>query len=211
MKRSHVIVVSLVAACSLLYTGAASAASAKRIERSIDASDLVHVDFDISVAEMDIQVYEGDEIELDIALEADRGWWFFGRRDIDDVDVRVDFSGDSVEIILDEDDVEQDWRVRLPAHLAISMEIGVGDVDIDGVANDLLMEMGVGAVQVTVADLDFDIIHLQTGVGDSSLRGFGRGTDNERNFVGADSYYRGEGDHEIEIELGVGDAEVRRR
>ncbi len=211
MSRHNATIFTFIAICSLAFSSSALAASAKRIERSIDAGDLTHVDFEVSVAEMDIEIYNGDQIELDISLEADRGWWFFGRKDIDDVDVFVDIRGDSVEIILDEDNVEQDWRVRIPAHLAVSMEIGVGDVDIEGLDNDLLMEMGVGAIQVTVADIDFDTIHVQTGVGDSSLRGFGRGIDNERNFVGADSYYRGEGEHQISIELGVGDAEVRRR
>lgn len=211
MNCRNPVAVLLITALGLLFSGPVLAASAKRIERSIDAGELARIDFEISVAEVDIEIHDGNTIELDIALEADRGWWIFGREDIDDVDLTLIDRGDRLTLVLDENNVEQEWRVRLPAHLAVSMEIGVGDVDIDGLANDLTLEIGVGAVQVDVADLDFDTIRLQTGVGDSSLRGFGRGTDNERHFVGADSFYQGDGEYRIGIEVGVGDARVRRR
>ncbi|MEQ8313896.1 MAG: hypothetical protein RL839_02780 [Gammaproteobacteria bacterium] len=200
-----------VACLGMLLSTAVFSASAKRIERSIAADQLEHIDFEISVAEMDIEIYDGNEIQLDISLKADRDWWIFGRNDVDDVDLTVYQDGNRIELVLDDDDIEQDWRVRLPVHLAISMDIGVGEVSIENLANDLRLDMGVGAVQINVADIDYDRIHLQTGVGDSSLRGFGRSTDNERNIVGADSYYQGEGEYQISVELGVGDTQVRRR
>ena len=196
---------------ALALTAPAFAASTKRIEQTIDASNLNHVDFEISVAEIDIEVYDGDTIELDVMLRAERSWFLFGRRNIDDIELEIDTHGDSLEIVLDENNVNQEWRVRLPARLAVSMELGVGDVDIDDFANDLRMELGVGSVQVNVTDIDFDSIHLSTGVGDSSLRGFDGGSENERSIVGADSFYQGDGEFNIEIEVGVGDARVRRR
>ena len=210
MSHTHSRIVLGIACLGMLLSSAAFSASTKRIERSIAADQLEHIDFEISVAEIEIEIYDGGEILLDISLKAERNWWIFGRRDVDEVDLGVYQSGNRIELVLDDDDIEQDWRVRLPAHLAMSMDIGVGEVSIDGLANDLRLDMGVGAVQVKVADIDYDTIHLQTGVGDSSLRGFGRSTDNERNFVGADSYYQGEGEYQISIEVGVGDAEVRR-
>ena len=200
----------MLALIGLTFTAGAQAASSKRIQHSIDAEDFNHVDFEISVAELEIEVYDGDTVEIDIDLRADRDWWIFGRGDVDDVDLIIREDGDSLELILDEDDVEQDRRVRLPAHMAVSMEMGVGEIDIEGFSNNLALELGVGAVRVEVVDEDFDVIHLSTGVGDSNIRGFDRGSDNERNFVGADSFYRGEGEHEIVIEVGVGDASVVR-
>ncbi len=201
----------ILAACSLAFSISVSAASSKRIERSIDASDLTHIDFEISVAEIDIEVYDGDTVELDIQLREDRGWWPFSRGDVDDVELQVNRGATSVDLRLDEDDIEQDWRVRLPAHLAVSMEVGVGEINFEGLQNDLLMELGVGSLEVVVADIDFESVQVSTGVGDSSLRGFGDSTDNERNFVGADSHYFGDGEFEIDVEVGVGEARVIRR
>ena len=201
----------LVAAVCLLFSVSASAASSKRVEHSIDVGDLSKIEFDVSVAEMDIEFYDGDTVELDIELRAQRSWWLFGRRDIDDVELDINEDGEVLEIRLDEDNIDQDWRIMIPAHMAFSMELGVGEVDVSGVANDFLLEMGVGAAQVSTEDIDFDSVRVSTGVGDSGLRGFGDSADNERNIVGADSYYYGDGEYSIDIELGVGDARVIRR
>lgn len=201
----------LLAVFSLFLSATSQAASSKRIEHSIDASDLSRIDFDVSVAEMDIQVYDGDTIELDIEVRADRDWWFFGRRDVDDIELDISQGAEYIDLRLDENNLEQDWRVLLPAHLAVSLEMGVGEIELEGLANDLELELGVGAVEVIVDDIDYDTVRIVTGVGDSSLRGFGNSTENERNIVGADSHYFGDGEYRIDIELGVGDARVIRR
>lgn len=208
MKALHTLIL---VACGLVFSTSAMAASSKRIQQQIDAADLVHVDFEISIAEIDIVVYDGDSIELDLLIEADRDWWIFGRNDIDDVELQVDRNGEQLKLRLDDDDIEQEWVVRLPAHLAVSMDIGVGEVQFSDFANNLNMELGVGTMQLNVAEgVDFESIHLKVGVGDTSVRGFDNGSDNERSFVGADSWYHGDGEFVIEVEVGVGDARVRR-
>jgi hypothetical protein len=196
---------------SFTLSNTAAAASSKRIQQRIDAEDLVHVDFEISIAQMDIEVYDGDVLELDLVIEADRDWWIFGRKDIDNVELEVDRNGEQLKLRLDDNDIQQEWVVRLPAHLAVSMDLGVGEVEFTDFANDLNLELGVGSMQLNVADnVDFESIHLNAGVGDTSVRGFDNGSDNERSFVGADSWYHGDGEFVVEVEVGVGDARVRR-
>jgi len=196
---------------SFTLSNTAAAASSKRIQQRIDAEDLVHVDFEISIAQMDIEVYDGDVLELDLVIEADRDWWIFGRKDIDNVELEVDRNGEQLKLRLDDNDIQQEWVVRLPAHLAVSMDLGVGEVEFTDFANDLNLELGVGSMQLNVADnVDFESIHLNAGVGDTSVRGFDNGSDSERSFVGADSWYHGDGEFVVEVEVGVGDARVRR-
>ena len=196
---------------SFTLSNTAAAASSKRIQQRIDAEDLVHVDFEIAIAQMDIEVYDGDVLELDLVIEADRDWWIFGRKDIDNVELEVYRNGEQLKLRLDDNDIQQEWVVRLPAHLAVSMDLGVGEVEFTDFANDLNLELGVGSMQLNVADnVDFESIHLNAGVGDTSVRGFDNGSDNERSFVGADSWYHGDGEFVVEVEVGVGDARVRR-
>jgi len=196
---------------SFTLSNTAAAASSKRIQQRIDAEDLVHVDFEISIAQMDIEVYDGDVLELDLVIEADRDWWIFGRKDIDNVELEVDRNGEQLKLRLDDNDIQQEWVVRLPAHLAVSMDLGVGEVEFTDFANDLNLELGVGSMQLNVADnVDFESIHLNAGVGDTSVRSFDNGSDSERSFVGADSWYHGDGEFVVEVEVGVGDARVRR-
>lgn len=196
---------------SFTLSNTAAAASSKRIQQRIDAEDLVHVDFEISIAQMDIEVYDGDVLELDLVIDADRDWWIFGRKDIDNVELEVNRNGEQLKLRLDDNDIQQEWVVRLPAHLAVSMDLGVGEVEFTDFGNDLNLELGVGSMQLNVADnVDFESIHLNAGVGDTSVRGFDNGSDNERSFVGADSWYHGDGEFVVEVEVGVGDARVRR-
>ena len=123
--------------------------------------------------------------------------------------MEVDTSGSRVYLAITEDDIEQDWRVKLPASLALELEMGVGDIKLDNFANHLDLELGVGAVRVETSNVDFESIHASAGVGDASIRGFNTRADNERSFISADASYLGGGEFVMNIEVGVGDVQVR--
>jgi len=203
---------SLIAVLSLLLSGPALAASSKRMTHSIEAASFTQVQLEMSVGEMDIEVYDGDTIELDIELIAERRWFSLRRNDVDDIKLDRRERGDSLYLGIDNDDLEQTWHVRLPAHLAVELEVGIGDIRIDDFSNSLTVDLGVGALEVNLASTDYAEIAATAGVGDAVIRGFGPGTDNERSLlVGADAWYAGEGRYMIEIEVGVGDARIRAR
>lgn len=202
----------LAALAGLVLTSPAFAASSKRLSHSIDATPFAEVQLEMSVGEMDIEVYDGDSIELEIELIAERRWFSLRRGDVDDIELERRERGDTLYLGIDEDKLDQTWVVRLPVRLAAEIEVGIGDIQIDGLSNSLILELGVGSVEVNVDSEDYGEIIASTGVGDAVIRGFGQGTDNERShLVGADAYYYGEGEHTIEIEVGVGDARIRAR
>ena len=194
---------------ALLLSVPVFADSFKQINQVVDAATLESVKLEISVADLDIEVYDGDEIQLEIDIEAQRSWWSFRRRNVDDIELEISGNGSSVYLGIDERNIEQHWRVMMPAKLALEIDMGVGDIHIENFSNSLDMEVGVGSVRVEVADTDYQLIHASAGVGDAAIRGFANRADNERNFISADAYYHGDGELEIEIELGVGDVEVR--
>ncbi|PCJ19980.1 MAG: hypothetical protein COA96_16040 [SAR86 cluster bacterium] len=212
MKISHSLTfpASLLIAASLFST-AAVAASSKTISRVIDASSLESVEFEISVGDVEIEVYDGDEIQLEIRIESQRSWLSFRKGDVSDVELEVRGSGSYVFLGIDERRIQQHWRIMLPASLAVQLDLGVGDVRIRDFTNSLEMNVGVGAARVGINDTDYAEIHLSAGVGDASIRGYNTGTDNERSFISAESYYHGSGDLQIDIEVGVGDVSVRNR
>lgn len=212
MKNSNCFALSTaLLACTSLFAVPAIADSIKHISHSVDASTLESVEFEISVAEVEIEVYDGEEIQLEIELESQRNWFSWRRRDIEDIELDVRGGGGNVYLGIDEQNIEQHWRVLLPAKLAVEMNLGVGDIRIKEFTNSLEMEVGVGAVRIEVNDTDYEEIHLSAGVGDASISGFSNGSDNERSFISADSYYHGSGELTINIEVGVGDVEVRNR
>ncbi|MEX2469636.1 MAG: hypothetical protein WD396_07770 [Pseudohongiellaceae bacterium] len=205
-------IIPLIAILGLLLGSPAMAASSKRMTHSIEAASFTEVNLEMAVGEMDIEVYDGDTIELDIEIIAERRWFSLRRGNVDDVQLTRRERGETLYLGIDEDNLDQTWHVRLPAHLAVDLDVGVGDIQIDDFSNSLVLELGVGAVEVNVVSTDYAEITATAGVGDAVIRGFGGGTDNERSLlVGADAFYAGDGQHRIEIEVGVGDARVRAR
>ncbi len=202
--------ISALPLCLLLSAGA-FADRVKHIDQTVDASMLASVRLEISVGELEIETYDGDEIQLEIDIEAKRSWLSWRRRDIEDVELEVRESNSRVYLSIDERNIEQHWRVRMPAKLALDIDVGVGEIRIEDFSNDLEMEVGVGSVRIEVADTDYGLIHVEAGVGDATIRGFSGSSHNERSFVSADASYRGEGDKKIEIEVGVGDVVVINR
>ena len=92
------------------------------------------------------------------------------------------------------------------------MDVGAGEIELEGLSNNLTMEVGVGSIRVEINDTDYARIHASVGVGETTIKGFSdQQVDNERSFTSSDSYYYGEGELEIDIEVGVGEVEVRSR
>ena len=199
-------------AASLLFSGTLLAESFKTISRTIDASLLASVEIQAGAAEMDIEFYDGDAIELEIELEAERRWFSFRRGSVDDIDLVERTNREDIYLSIKDQKVQQRWRMKIPAKLALAMDVGVGDIELDDFSNSLEMDVGVGSVRVDIDDTDYAVIRVSVGVGDASIEGFGRDrVDNERSFVSADSYYHGDGVLEIDIEVGVGEVVVRSR
>lgn len=196
---------------SLLAMPLAMAQGSKRLSYEIDATAFTSLQLEMAIGEMDIEISEGDTISLDIFLEADRRWFSLRRPDISDVELDQRPRGDSLYLGIDRDNLEQTWRVRLPAYLALEIEVGVGDVSISGLDNDLSLELGVGAVSVDVGSDNYGEIAVSAGVGDAVVRGFQNSDNERRSLVGANGFYQGDGEYLIEVEVGVGDAQVRRR
>lgn len=202
-------VTSTLALTCLLIANTASADSRKEITQAFDASDFDKLRLEITAGEIDIDTYDGEEIQVEISLRSQRRWFSWNNGDVDDVELTVREGESELFLRIDEKDIEQHWQVNLPAKLALEMELGVGEVHIKDFSNNLEMEVGVGEIRVDVISSNYRSIHASTGVGDANIRGFEGGSGNERNFISADAYYEGRGDMEIEIELGVGEIQIR--
>jgi len=199
----------LVFPVSLLVLPSVFADIHKQILHNVDASNLISVELLIPVGELDIEIYNGNEIQLEIEIDARRRWFSFRNRSVDHIELEVRDGGPKLYLGIDEQNIEQHWRVRMPAKLALEIDMGVGDIQIEDFSNNLDVEVGVGSVRVDVVDTDFELIHLTAGVGDASIQGFSHRADNERNFISAESNYHGDGELQITIEAGVGDIIVR--
>lgn len=100
-------------------------------------------------------------------------------------------------------------ELHVPRQLAVEIEMGVGDLDIQGIEGDLDVELGVGDADIHASKDIAGHVSVETGVGDARIQGGGtRST--AGGFIGSHATYSGGKDgSSVRLHVGVGDATVR--
>jgi len=100
-------------------------------------------------------------------------------------------------------------RLSVPRALAVDIEMGVGELDIDGLEGDLDVDLGVGEADIHAARARARHVSVDTGIGDAEIQGGGSGT-RSRGFIGSHAMWTdGDGHSAVHLHVGVGDATVR--
>lgn len=99
----------------------------------------------------------------------------------------------------------------VPRRLALRLELGVGEVEVRGLAGDLDLELGVGEARVFVAEQAVRRVGIDVGIGEANLSPRPDGTRSSRFlFLGNEVDWReGTGRANVDVEVGVGEATVR--
>ncbi|RVT47146.1 hypothetical protein EMM73_06230 [Rheinheimera sediminis] len=183
----------------------------KVLEKTIDAQNFTRLVLDVPVGEIKVKVTKNHDISLVVELEPDEGW-FSSRKDLSDAQISVQENGSALKLKIDledDNDVNQNWTVMMPADIAVSLNLGVGSVEIDDLTSDINVDLGVGEVDIDVDTSLFDSIKLDAGVGDTSIKG-GKGRyERDQVLVTSSSQLHGKGKKQLDANVGVGDIEVR--
>lgn len=100
-------------------------------------------------------------------------------------------------------------ELSVPRALALEIEMGVGEITIDGLEGDLDVELGVGDADIRAPRARASHVSVETGIGDAEIRGGGTGT-RSRGFIGSHAVWSdGGGRSQVRLHVGVGDATVR--
>ncbi len=211
------------------------AAGPKTLSRTLPAAELAEVVLDSGVGDIEITGRDdAAEVMIDVVLTPRRGGFFSSKRraeqEVEEATLRAEVTGDRLSLGIDPEGedrrFEEKWTIVLPARLYVSIDHGVGDVELRGLSGGLEIESGVGDVLAEVSSGD---VRIELGVGDASLRapadafasaeasgGVGDARLSVRGeqisgsgFVGKSAKWAGEGDFRIEMEVGVGDAHIK--
>ncbi|MES2626248.1 MAG: hypothetical protein V4628_13270, partial [Pseudomonadota bacterium] len=192
---------------SLLFVSGAYAEDKVIREYSFDLADVTEVEFQGSVGSMDFIESTGTELKLVLVIESNEEGWFGGDKDVSDVELESRVRNGRLVLEMEEEETTTEWTVQLPAVATTSIHMGVGEIKGEFGATELDVELGVGEVDVEVPLASAGDIDISVGVGDASLRG-ASDEHREKAFVSQDIHGNGEGDQEINVEIGVGDASV---
>src|SRR5262249_40965995 len=100
-------------------------------------------------------------------------------------------------------------ELRVPRALAVRIEMGVGELDVDGLEGDIDVDLGVGEADIRAAKARAGHVSVETGIGDANIHG--GGSDTERHgFIGSHATWSaGNGRSDVHLHVGVGEGTVR--
>lgn len=197
----------------LLSTAPLTSAGERAIkDYSFELDGIDRIELHGAVGEMNI--IHTDVKHVTVVLEItenddDDGW--FGRDndiDVNAVELESDVRGNRLVLRQTDKHLNIDWTVELPTVAETSVEFGVGEVDGEFGDTSLRVELGVGDIDLTLPASAVGDIDLSAGVGDARLRG-AETEHQDRTFVSQSVSGRGAGNHDLDVEVGVGDIDVR--
>ena len=208
--------VILLVAAAMLAPAAWAGSKARELKRSFSLEADQAVRLDLSVGEIRVEGADIETIEAELRIECRWG----DDEDCDRLLEKVELEARStsrrliVEIVSDSSwrktklEIEGDFRV--PRGATLEVDMGVGELDIEGVTGDLSADLGVGELSIRVPAAAVRSVGLDAGVGEAKLLGAGTFVEGRRSMlVGSEVFWdHGEGEARVRADVGVGEVTV---
>jgi len=173
----------------------------------------VYIEF--PVGHLQVEASDGDKVRLTIGVKCRDG-------DLDDCTTWAKrlrlVTEDDGRILYIKLDKYPKWHsgrntvqavLQVPRNLAMTVEMGVGDLEIVGMGGELELELGVGDADVRVPRASVSDVQVEVGVGDAAIQGAGSKS-GSRGWIGRTvRYSAGPGTSRVHLEVGVGEGTVR--
>jgi hypothetical protein len=229
--KKLILVLPIILVCAL----AVDAAGPKTMTRTVQAGDIDTLDLRSGIGDITITARDGlDEIAIEVVLTPRRGGFFSSKRraerDVEAATLEAAVRHESLELQVGSTEdgdrrFEERWIIEMPSRLKVTLEHGVGDIVIQGVAAGIKLDSGVGDVNIETAEGDITVdLGVGTGVVRAPAAAYGsaeaaggvgsahitvRGEKIEGGgFVGRSASWSGDGSYRIEVSVGVGDAVI---
>lgn len=214
--RSKIVPAALAAASALFIpcTAAASAATVRTLENEAALTGATMVQVDIGVGELVITGSNGDKVKTHVEVHCADPASGDCKQAADKISVGDRRRGEELLIEIEgypkfgDKGLSLVARVEVPRNLHLSVDAGVGEVEVSNMTNDLDVDVRVGDVEVTMDAAALASVELDAGVGDVELT-IGGQTIEGSGLVGKGlEWNQGKGRARLEVDCGVGDIEV---
>jgi len=208
MRRPLPILILLLLSLCGASAWAAEHEVTRRLTMALD--DVQALRIDGGVGSIDIEPVSGDTLSVVVDIEGDRTGLLRRKRDVSGIELVQERDNGELRIGLSEDDhedLEVHWTIKLPAVATTAIHLGVGQVTARVGQTALEVHVGVGEVDITGSRVDVGHVEVSAGVGSASLHGAGQHS-SHRAFVAESAEGAGEGEFDMEVSVGVGDASV---
>ncbi|MCL1050929.1 hypothetical protein L2755_15020 [Shewanella abyssi] len=191
----------------------AYAASSRTLTQSYEY-DGQAVSFDMELGSAKIIATDDNDIRVEVVVDdSDSHWLFFwGKTDLDNIKIDAHNNPQELSIGLSEqDNIQQEWIVYLPKQAALVLEMGVGQIEVSGMTSDIDIDLGVGSARVEHQTL-FSHVELDSAVGEVSITELGQRLVVKRGIINQSySHTDAGGNGDLSINVGVGEIVVVKR
>jgi hypothetical protein len=98
--------------------------------------------------------------------------------------------------------------LHVPRNLPLRADLGVGSLNIQGIASDVTADLGVGEVHITLPKEAVGSANIDTGIGEASLVAGGRRYSSEGLISRQINWNKGVGRARVKVDCGVGEIHV---
>lgn len=201
MKK--VFLLTLIAGLSCISASAA----AKQLSAQFPSAELTQLEIQNGVGEVKIEQSNDATISVEVKVKPAEKW-LFKEADVDAATLESSVKNGRLTVSVPMDDTEQEWRVKIPKGMALDLQLGVGEIDIQAEPADINAAIGVGSFEAEVGLSNYKDVEMSAGVGEVSVKTTGK-VKEDRHLIGGDIHFKGHGSAKISVDVGVGDAVIR--
>ena len=187
----------------------------RTLDRQLSAANLAGVHLDFPVGEVQVDAGTGRQVQVQVRLECDSMRQARCVEAAKGIEIVSSTSGDSLHVGLKgwpksgTRGLEAHYVVTVPRDLPLKAELGVGEMRISGLENDLNADLGVGEITVKMAESAVASVNVDTGVGEANLFANGKHWESSGLISRELKWREGRGKAAINVDCGVGEAQVR--
>ena len=205
--------VSLVLAAVAFTTPAH--AMTRTLERVVDLEPSQTVRLDLSYGEIHVEPGAGDRVELELRVRCHSGRGHCTER-LERLELATETHRNTLEVRLEglrhfsTHGLDVELWVSVPPDRPLDIDLGAGEVRVDGMEHDLRVHLGAGSIQVRMPEAAVRSVDARAGVGEASLRSRDAHVEQRRHLVGGVARWTdGPGSARVDCQVGAGEVTVR--
>ncbi len=183
--------------------------------KSYAAAGLHKLTLELPPGEVTLRSSGDDHVRLTVGIHCDHDDDRACERRAEDLDLDSDRNGDQLGITLKD---RTSWNgrhtdvrsiVEVPRGVAVSLELGAGELNVYDLGDDLEVAMGAGDATLHLRESDVGSVRVRVGVGDATLHTRTATYDGD-GFISRTLHWGGgSGSARVRIVLGAGDVDLR--
>jgi hypothetical protein len=201
------------AACALALAAAPAAATVRDLDSRLPVSGADRVRAELPIGEFEVTASRDADVHLRLHVTCKES----SERcedEIRDLVIKAHNDGGVLRFSIDNmpwlqhDNFKIRGTLEVPPSLAVRVKLGVGELRIHDVHDDLDVELGVGEVQVAMHEKDVRSVRLSSGIGEANLDVGPRHMRSSGLLGHRLKWSEGRGVADVDVEVGVGESSV---